>query len=75
MSNVAAPVSMASNSPLEVLNNAAKGPSAEDLASNYKNDFTYTLIKFVILTIVFILVLINVFLGGGVSENAQNWPK
>lgn len=75
MSNVAAPVSMASNSPLEVLNNAAKGPSAEDLASNYKNDFTYTLIKFVILTIVFILVLIYVFLGGGVSEIAQNWPK
>jgi hypothetical protein len=74
--STAQPVSLSMESPLGILQAAANTePSPADLASEYKAGFTTTLIKFVVLTIVQILILIYVFLGGGISEVLQNWPK
>jgi len=70
------PVSLSMGSPLGILQAAANTePSQAELASEYKAGFTMTLIKFVILTVIQILILIYVFMGGGISEILQNWPK
>ena len=41
----------------------------------YNNNFTYLLIKFVILTIVFILILVWALVGTGLADLVNNWPK
>ena len=73
---VAAPVSLSTGSPLGMLQAAANiEASPDELESEYKSGFTMALIKFVILTVIQIIILIYVFLGGGISEILQNWPK
>ena len=62
--------------PLAALTMAANmAPSLDELQKLYSESFTSTLIKFVILTIVQLIVLVYVFAGGGIAEIAKNWPK
>jgi hypothetical protein len=66
----------AAASPLATLTTAANmAPSMDELIENYKDNFTSNLVKFVILTIIQLLILIYVFAGGGIAEITQNWPK
>jgi len=49
--------------------------SPEEQLKNYVDNFNSYLIKFVILTIVQIILLVYVFAGGGIAEISVNWPK
>lgn len=63
------------NSPIQIINSAAKPPSLDDLMTVYNNNFYSNLFFLVILTIVFIIILFNVFAGGFLANIVNNWPK
>ena len=71
--SVAQPIS---SSPLSIIQTAvAYTPSIEELTALYEKNFNYTLIKFVIITIIQIFIVIWTLAGGGLADIAQNWPK
>ena len=47
----------------------------EAATSIYNNNFTYIFVKFLVLTIVHVLILIWALLGTGLADLVNNWPK
>ena len=63
-------------SPLSIIQTAAAyTPSLEELTQSYKENFYGTLIKFVIITIIQVVIVIWTLAGGGLADIATNWPK
>jgi hypothetical protein len=64
------------DTPLAAIQAAANAqPSMDELLENYNNNFTSTLVKFIILTLINIGILVYIFGTGGIAEIAKNWPK
>jgi hypothetical protein len=53
----------------------AKPPGMEELLEIYNKNFWWNVIYLVVLTIIQIVVLFNVFIGGSFADIIKNWPK
>lgn len=74
MSSVAQPASGAN--PLAVLSTAAKYvPSDADLLKTYNDGFYSTVFKFILVTVIQIVILVWTLMGGGIADILNNWPK
>jgi len=63
-------------SPLSIIQTAAAyTPSLEELTKTYTENFYYTLMKFIVITIIQIVIMVWTLAGGGLADIAQNWPK
>lgn len=62
------------NSPLEMLSASAVAPNLEALTQVYNKNFYRNFLFFSIITIIFIVVLVTVFLGGSLNNVLNNWP-
>lgn len=74
--SVAQPVINANATPLAAFQTAAAYiPTPEELAKQYSSNFYGTLIKFIIVTIVQLVIVIWTLMGGGIADVFNNWPK
>jgi len=63
-------------SPLAVIQTAAAyTPTIEELTKLYTDNFYWTLIKFVVITIIQIVIVCWTVMGGGIADVFNNWPK
>lgn len=63
-------------SPLSVIQTAAAyQPSIEELTKEYTSNFYWTLIKFLVITIVQIIIMVWTVMGGGIADVFNNWPQ
>lgn len=53
----------------------AKPPGMEELLEIYNKNFWWNVIYLVVLTLIQIVVLFNVFIGGSFADIIKNWPK
>jgi len=61
--------------PIKLFAQAAGAPSMDELMDTYNNNFFYNVVYVVILTIINIVILFTVFIGGGIADIVRNWPK
>ena len=61
--------------PIQILQTAAAEPSLDKLLANYQENFSMNIVKFIIYTVIQIVILYFVFAGSGIMEVTKNWPK
>jgi hypothetical protein len=61
--------------PLTILQQASEKPPIEELLEIYNKNFYLNLLYLSVLTIVLIIILFNVVLGGTFNDIIKNWPK